>query len=177
MSAAETTGEEEDVNIAVKAVINNTKPPEKPKFETHSGMLQKRGHIRTNWSQRFFILHPFVNIDGFSRQSNISDISGSSTNITDNLLGQERNYCLYYFRNEPRVGTNLTLLTDHDERPRGVITLKNSSVTSDIKGTKDSEFVVTTADGVSYPMRATSKFARDLWINKIQDAISLASSV
>ena len=178
MSATETTGEGEDVNMAVKAGINNTQPPEKPKFETHSGMLQKRGHIRTNWSQRFFILHPYINIGGSGqRQSSISDISGSSTNITDNLLGQERNYCLYYFRNEPRVGTNLTLLTDHDERPRGVIPLKNASITSDIKGTKDSEFVVTTADGVPYPIRATSKYARDLWISKIQDAISLAYSV
>ena len=142
------------------------------KFEVHSGSLKKRGHVRLNWTTRFFVLHPGIKggLQVSGRAPNASSSSGSTSAHPDTVI---EGCCLYYFANEPRVGTDLDLLSETDERPRGVIPLDGASIRSnDSDANNEVEFIVTNWQGTEYPMRASSKYARDLWIKKIQNAIA-----
>jgi len=154
------------------AIEEGDLPMKSKKFEVHSGSLKKRGHVRLNWTTRFFVLHPGIKggLQVSGRAPNASSSSGSTSAHPDTVI---EGCCLYYFANEPRVGTDLDLLSEKDERPRGVIPLDGASIRSnDSDANNEVEFIVTNWQGTEYPMRASSKYARDLWIKKIQNAIA-----
>ena len=154
------------------AIEEGDLPMKSKKFEVHSGSLKKRGHVRLNWTTRFFVLHPGIKggLQVSGRAPNASSSSGSTSAHPDTVI---EGCCLYYFANEPRVGTDLDLLSETDERPRGVIPLDGASIRSnDSDANNEVEFIVTNWQGTEYPMRASSKYARDLWIKKIQNAIA-----